>query len=142
MTSSENNNWSTPILIITILTVGLCILYFTSNYFSKQVPPQERQDFDYSGRFAQPAKTPDRIVLSKNEKLVTGRNSLVFKGIDKNVVIIDLYLLDMDKEQAYEKRFTKKEAKRGFSLGGGNYRLVSVNDRYLTLKIITKPSTP
>ena len=69
-----------------------------------------------------------------------GRNGLVFKGIDKDIVILNLYLLDMDSEQAYEKRFLKKDAKKEMVLGGAKYRLLSVNDKFLTLKIISESS--
>jgi hypothetical protein len=141
MISSENKNWLMPILIITLVAIVLCIVYFTSNDISQPLNPQASREFDYSGRPTQRLATPSQIILTKNEKLDIGRNCLVFKGIDKNVVIIDLYLLDMDSEQAYQKRFLKKEAKKELSLGEGKYRLVSVNDNYLTLKIINEPST-
>jgi len=140
MISSENRNWLTPILIITLIAIVLGVVYFASNDFSKQTP-QASGEFDFSGRPTQTMATPNQIILTKNEKLDIGRNCLVFKGLDKNVVIIDLYLLDMDSEQAYQKRFLKKEAKKKLSLGEGKYRLLSVNDRYLTLKIINEPST-
>jgi len=47
----------------------------------------------------------------------------------------------MDSEQAYEKRFLKKEAKKEMVLGKGRYRLLSVNNKNLILKIIEGPST-
>ena len=51
------------------------------------------------------------------------------KGVEHKTVVLDLYLLDMDREQAYEKRFPKKEAKKEMKLGRDIYRLLSVNDR-------------
>ena len=142
MISSENKSWTTPILIITIVAIMLGMLYLSSGYFSKPSTTQGRQEFDFSGRPTQRIVTPNQVVLRKNEKLVVGRNGLVFKGLDKNVVIIDLYLLDMDSEQAYKKRFLKKEAKKEMVLGREKYRLVSVNDKNLILKIINEPSIP
>ncbi len=141
MISSENKNWTTPILIITIVTIMLGTLYFSSSYLSKQATPPARKEFDYADRPTQYMATPTQIVLKINEKLAVGRNGLVFKGVEKNVVIIDLYLLDMDSEQAYKKRFLKKEAKKEMVLGKGRYRLLSVNDKNLILKIIKEPST-
>ena len=140
MISSENKSWTTPILIIVIVTIMLGMMYLSSSYFSDQATPSARQEFDYSGRPTQQMATPDRVVLRKNEKLVVGRNGLVFKGIDKNTVVIDLYLLDMDTEQAYHKRFLKKDAKKEMVLGRGKYRLLSVNDKNLVLKIVNEPS--
>ncbi|MFC1831792.1 hypothetical protein ACFL0S_07205 [Thermodesulfobacteriota bacterium] len=141
MISSENKNWTTPILITTIVTIMLGTLYFSSSYLSKQETPPARKEFDYSGRPTQYMTTPTQVVLKINEKLAIGRNALVFKGVEKNVVIVDLYLLDMDSEQAYKKRFLKKEAKKEMVLGKGRYRLLSVNDKNLILKIIEEPST-
>ncbi len=141
MISSENKNWTTPILITTIVTIMLGTLYFSSSYLSKQETSPARKEFDYSGRPTQYVTTPTQVVLKINEKLAIGRNALVFKGVEKNVVIVDLYLLDMDSEQAYKKRFLKKEAKKEMVLGKGRYRLLSVNDKNLILKIIEEPST-
>ena len=141
MISSENKSWTTPILIITIVATMFGMLYFSSSYFSKESTPMARQEFDFSGRPTQQITTPNQIVLRKNEKFIIGRNGLVFKGLDKNVVVIDLYLLDMDTEQAYKKRFLKKEAKKEMVLGRERYRLLSVNDKNLILKKISEPST-
>ena len=38
------------------------------------------------------------------------------------------------------KRFLKKDAKKEMVLGGAKYRLLSVNDKFLTLKIISESS--
>ncbi len=141
MISSENKNWTTPILIVTMVTIMLGTLYFSSGYLSKQATPPAPKEFNYAERPTQYMATPNQIVLKINEKLVIGKNGLVFKGVEKNVVIIDLYLLEMDSEQAYKKRFLKKEAKKEMVLGKGRYRLLSVNDKNLILKIIKEPST-
>ena len=141
MPSSERKSWIVPLFFITLLAIVAGVLYYISSDFYQQRYPQGRKEFDHGGRPVQSTATADQIILTKNEKLDIGRNCLVFKGLDKNVVIIDLYLLDMDSEQAYQKRFLKKEAKKKLSLCEGKYRLLSVNDRYLTLKIINEPST-
>ena len=140
MTSSENTNWSTPVLIIAMITIVGGILYFFSDNFSRQPGSRTSQEFDYSGRPVQQMVTPNQIMLIKDEKYSFGKNSLVFKEIDKNFIVIHLYLLDMDAEQAYEKRFLKKDAKKEMVLGGVKYRLLSVNDKFLTLKIISESS--
>ena len=77
MISSENKNWTTPILITTIVTIMLGMLYFSSSYLSKQATPQARKEFDYSGRPTQYMTTPNQVVLKINEKLAIGRNALV-----------------------------------------------------------------
>jgi hypothetical protein len=100
-----------------------------------------RRDLRYTPTTIQSTGATDQVVLPKNEKFVIGRNCLVYKGVEKKTLILDLYLLDMDPEQAYEKRFPKKEAKEEMRLGGDTYRLLSVNDRYMTLKILRTSPT-
>lgn len=138
MISSEKNNWFTPVLIVTLLIIVFCVLYM-STYFTKQNPVNLRKEFDYAGRPVPAAVKTDQAVLRKDERFVIGRNCLVFRGVAKKMILIDLYLLDMDPEQPYKKRFPKKEAKKEFSLGQGTYRLLSVNNHVLVLKIVKQP---
>lgn len=142
MIPTEKNTWSTPMLITFLIICVLGALYFTSSYLSNQQATLARRDLRYTPTAAQSIGTPDQVVLPKNEKFMIGRNCLVYKGVDKKTVVLDLYLLDMDSEQAYEKRFPKKEAKEEMQMGGDIYRLLSVNDRFMTLKIVHTASTP
>lgn len=134
MPSSEEKNWSIPIIIITLLAIVLGVLYYVSTDFYKQKHPQGRKEFDYGGRPVQSTATADQVLLTKNEKLVIDRTCLVYKGVEKKIILVDLYLLDLDPEQAYEKRFLKKDAKKEILLGEGRYRLLSVNNQHLILK--------
>jgi len=138
MISSEKNNWFTPVLVVTLLIIVFCALYL-STYFTKQNPANVRKELAYAGKPVQAAVMTDQAVLMKDERFVIGRNCLVFRGVDRKMILIDLYLLDMDSEQAYRKRFLKKEAKKEFSLGQGTYRLLSVNNNALILKIVKQP---
>jgi hypothetical protein len=138
ISSEENNNWFVPLLIVTILIIVLGILYASTD-FIKQGPTRGLKEFDYAGRPVQQMVYKDQLILKRYEKFVIGRNGLVFKGVEKKTIIVDLYLLDMDPEQAYEKRFLKKDAKRALSLGEGTYRLQSVNNNHLILKKISNP---
>ncbi len=142
MSSSEQKNWFIPILVISLLTTGLGLLYFISPEFFKAKNAQERREFDYSGRPVQTMTTTGQIILRKNERHFIGRNCLVFKGLEKKTIIIDLYVLELDPEQAFEKRFLKKDAKKEMVLGDGKYRLISVNNQNLILKSLQKESTP
>lgn len=141
MLSSEKNTWSTPLLITVLIVCVLGTLYITSSYLSSQQASMARRDLRYTPTPLQSTGPPDQVVVPRNEKFVIGRNCLVFKGVENRTVILDLYLLDMDPEQAYEKRFPKKEAKEAMKLGSDTYRLLSVNDRYMTLKIVRTSPT-
>ena len=140
MISSEKKNWSTPGLLTLLIACVFGAMYYASHYLTAQ-QTLVRRELNSATTLAPTTGKADQLVLPKNEKYVIGRNCLVYKGIDKNILVLDLYLLDMDPEQAYEKRFPKKAAKEEMVMGGDRYRLLSVNDRYLTLKIIKIAST-
>ena len=120
----------------------LATLYFTSSYLSNQQASLTRRDLRYSSTPSQAIKTLDRVVLTRDQKFVIGWNCLVYKGIENKTVVLDLYLLDMDREQAYEKRFPKKEAKKEMKLGGDSFLGRSGKDRYMTLKIVRTSASP
>ncbi len=134
--SSENKSWSTPIFVIIILAIAVGVVYYISSDSYQEQYPKGRQEFDYGGRPVQSISTPNQIILTKNEKLTIDRTCVVFLGSDRKWIFIDLYLLDLDPEQPYEKRYNKKKAKKEMLLGEKRYRLVSVNKNHLVLKIL------
>jgi hypothetical protein len=136
MPSSEEKSWIVPLFVITFLAIVVGVLYYISTDYYKQRFSQGREEFDYGGRPVQSTATADQVILTKNEKLILGRTCLVFRGVKKKMIIVDLYLLDLDPEQPYEKRFSKKIAKKEMMLGEGRYRLISVNNQHLVLKTI------
>ena len=79
----------------------------------------------------------NKILLVKNEKLVIGRTGLEFKGLEKKTILIDLYLLDLDDEQPYPKKFSIKQAKKEIRLSKYKYRLNSVNEKFLKLELLS-----
>ena len=84
MISSEKSTWSTPLLITVLIFFVLATLYFTSSYLSNQQASLTRRDLRYSSTPSQAIKTLDRVVLTRDQKFVIGRNCLVYKGIEKN----------------------------------------------------------
>jgi len=83
-----------------------------------------------------------KILLIKNEKLVIGRTALEFKGVEQKTIFIDLYLLDLDNEQPYPKKISIKQAKKEMRLSKYKYRLISVNDKFLKLELLSPLQTP
>ncbi len=142
MSSSRNNNWFTLFLFFLILALVVGGMYYTSSDNFKNIKPVDRKEFDFSGRPVQPMSHPGQFILVKDKKYTVGRSSFIYKGIESNTIIIDHYLLDLDTEQAYEKRFLKKEAKKEMLLGEGKYQLYSVNKNFLILKTAQEPITP
>jgi hypothetical protein len=136
MPSSDEKSWFVPLIVITFLAIVVGVLYYISTDFYKQQHSMGRKEFDYGGRPVQSTATTDQVILTKNEKFVIGRTCLVFRGVEKKRILVDLYLLDLDPQQAYEKRISKKDAKKELLLGEGRYRLISINDQHLILKIL------
>ncbi len=142
MPETERKNWFAPLFFIFILSIVFSVFYYISSDFYKQKHPFGRKEFDYGGRPVPSVATNDQVLLARNEKFVTGRTCLVYKGVEKKMILLDLYLLDLDPEQIYEKRFSKKEAKKELLLGEGRYRLISANDSHLILKKLHETTTP
>lgn len=84
----------------------------------------------------------DDIYLVKNNKLTIGNTCLDYKGLDNNTLLIDLYLLDLDREQSFSQRISRKQMKHGIRLGDYRYRVLSAKDRYVKLKVISVSTTP
>lgn len=78
--------------------------------------------------------TKGQIILPLNERIILGRNGLVYKGLEGKKVLLDFYLLDLDDEQPFRKKFVKKDAKKEMKLGSTTYRLVSANKHLLIMK--------
>lgn len=136
MIPSEETNWISPLFIVAIIAAVLGLLYFISTDFYKQ-KSSARSEFDYGGRPVQSISHPGQIILQVNERKTIGKNGLVYRGMKNRSIIVDLYLLEMDPEQAYEKKFSRKGAKKKMILGDGMYHLVSANANMLVIKEVS-----
>jgi hypothetical protein len=77
-----------------------------------------------------------RVILMRDEALTISRNRLVFRGLEDGTILLDLYLLDLDSQYAYPRQITRELADEGFRLGDSRYRLLSVNQKTLTLETL------
>lgn len=141
MASSNNKNSLKLFGIIIILALSFWAIFYvsTDTYQKKAKLRQERADTINKTEKSQKA---NQVVLKRNERHDVGRTSLVYKGVEKGVIFVDLYLLDLDPKQSYLKKIKEAEAKKELDLGGVKYRLISANERYLTLKILRLSLTP
>ena len=127
--------------IVIILALSFWAIFYvsTDTYQKNAKIRQERAD---AINKIEKVKKADEVVLKKNERRNVGRTSLVYKGKDRDSIVVDLYLLDLDPKQSYRKEFKEAEAEKELNLGGVKYRLISVNNSYLTLKILHLSLTP
>ena len=136
MTSSEKTNWYVPIIIFIALTTIFFGLYYSSDLVSYR-ESQLRKEFDYAGRPTQPITRTDQVFLKRDEKKIVGKYGLTFRGLENKLIVLDLYLMEMDPHQPYRRKISKKEAKESITFGTERYRLSSVNRSSLVLKKIT-----
>ena len=140
MPSTEQKNLLSTLFIVLILALPFLFLYIASFNSAKQQSQMEREEFDYGGRPVQQMETdaiPSQLVLHKDKRIVVGKNGLVYKGSEGKDILIDFYLLEMDPEQPYLKKFRKKDAKKKMRIGSHTYRLVSANQNILVMKEMT-----
>lgn len=145
MAGSDKNNKLKVIGIITILVVSfLSVYYVSTESYQKRFQAARQERIDEIKKTEDQAKKTrgDRIVLKRGERHEVGRTSIVFKGLQDRDILVDLYLHDLDPKQRYLKKVAKDEAEDGFELGGVKYSLVSVNDHYLTLRLLRLSRTP
>ncbi|MDJ0623071.1 MAG: hypothetical protein QNJ17_08895 [Desulfocapsaceae bacterium] len=145
MAGSDKKSKLKVIGIITILVVSFLSIYYvsTESYQKRfQAARQERVAAINKTEYQAKKTKGDRIVLKKGERQDVGRTSLVFKGLQDSNIMVDLYLHDLDPKQRYLKKVAKDEAEDGFELGGIKYRLMTVNNRYLTLRLLRLSRTP
>jgi hypothetical protein len=139
MSSSTRKKTFAFIFIALTLAIPFGMIYYVSTDYYKERYQKWRRDSDQAGRAIHSSIKADQIVLTKNEKLVVKRTCLVFKGLDKKIILLDLYLLDLDPEQPYPVRIAKRDAKKEMRIGGNRFKLISVNNRYLSLKLLGSP---
>lgn len=141
MSSSTRKKAFALFFIILTLAIPFAIIYYLSTDYYKERYQQWRKNSDESGREIRSTITADRIILKKNEKLVVGRTCLVFKGLEKKVILVDLYLLDLDPEQPYLIKLPRRDTDKDLIIGGNTFKLVSVNNQYLNLQLVHSPQT-
>lgn len=76
-----------------------------------------------------------QVLLQRGAKVVIDKTCLVFKGVSRGKVALDLYLLEMDPDVSYPLSFTKESLQKGVWVDNVMYQLVSVRKKSLRLMI-------
>ena len=81
-------------------------------------------------------RAPDtvNITLELDQEIQIGRNRIAFKGLENNVLHLELYILELDPEAGYPKSIPIKDARRGVELGDYHYVLKSVGKSRIKLR--------
>jgi len=149
MKKTQPHNWSYVIYYTlgSILFLGL-LLFAAETFFPSTSPERIPRRDDLSARFisspswdTRPQDTPGRqpaaaerekITLALNQALIIGKSKLVYRGMATNShFIMDVVILDLDPQAFYGYRFSIDDARRGFRLGGHNFKLISARKNAL-----------
>jgi hypothetical protein len=87
-----------------------------------------------------PAKeTGNRLVLPLNQPLLSKGIVLVFRGkVPSGKFKMDVVINRLDPNVSYPRIFSVPEAKRGFTIGGRQFRLEKITPHYLRLSSVDK----
>jgi hypothetical protein len=140
MEETRKRRW----LIILFFTLVACLFIgFIYSAMTGSVDPRYRRRLEDSvNRFKEQQRRlqPDtvNIALRLNEEIQVGKNKIAFKGLKKNTLHLELFILDLDPEGGYPYALPVKEARRGIQLGEHRYVLKSASPSHIRLQRITK----
>ena len=132
---------------VAVLFIGLCLLipFGITYYVSTDMYKKRFADWQARNRAAGvPSKSEvstEQVVLIKDDRVKVGKTALVYKGIDKGRISLDLYLLELDAGYPYPQQFQKGPKEKAIRMGDISYSLVSVNSRVLVLNILNMMQT-
>ncbi len=144
MSSNKSKQLSTYFFTFIILLAALAVTYsLSSSTVIERSRPKEVPAKITTARlsFASSFNKGDAFLV-KDDKLVIGKTCLDFKGLDDDSFVVDFYLLDLDDEQPYPKKISRDKIGKEIHFGDYTYTLVSVNDRFVKLKLEKFFSTP
>ena len=145
MSSSSTNRRKTlaGLFLVVTMAIPFVMVYYVSTDSYKARYQQWRKTNEIPNtRQSQAIQNSDQFILTKNQKLEINKIGLEYKGIANKQLLINLYLLDFDPKQPYPIKVSKKEAKKGFTIGDHRFKMLSGNDRFINLKLLESFQTP
>ena len=74
------------------------------------------------------------IFLPLGERVRIDKNVVVYRGLENNMALIDIFISDLDPQQAYRHAVPKSDAGKQIRLGGQTFQLKSITAGKLKLK--------
>ncbi len=138
MSLPNKKGWLAILFIIFCLAIPFGITY----YVSMPASQARYEGWRTRGRgIAANVKLTSRVsakqlLLVKNDRVKIKNTCLVFRGLEKGEVMLDLYLLELDPGYAYPQRFSRDNNGDAIRLGDVTYTVASANNYSLTLKVL------
>ena len=146
MSSNSSTGDRRPLVsLFLILALGLIpfgILYYTLGDKSDARYQQWRESRRQEVEPVQLIKSTDQFILTKDEKLELNKICIEFKGVENKNFLLNLYLLDFDRQQSFPVQVSKKDIRESITFGGTQFTILSGNDRTIKVKLIDSYQTP
>ena len=146
MSSNSSTGDKRPLVsLLLILALGLIpfgILYYTLGDKSDARYQQWRESRRQAAEPVPLIKSTDQFILTKDEKLELNKIGIEFKGVENKNFLLNLYLLDFDRQQSFPVQVPKKDIRESITFGGTQFTILSGNDRTIKVKLIDSYQTP
>lgn len=118
--------------VVFFLGCGLFVTYCVYYLVNPPSSPHSAPAITASAK-VQKAKTSADCVFVRGQANAVDNLELRYVGLEKDIILIDVTIVDLDPEYAYRHRIPKKSARNGFQVAGKSFKLLSVNDSVLKL---------
>ncbi len=137
----NKKGWLAILFIIFCLAVPFGLTYYVSTPKSKERFEAWKTRGTNANVQAESQISAKQLLLIKNDRVKVKNTCLVFKGLEKGQVLLDLYLLELDPVHAYPQRFSRETNGKAIRLGDVTYAVKSANNSSLTLKVLQAMGT-
>jgi len=141
MSLPNKKGWLAIFFTLFCLAIPFGLTYYVSTPLSKARFKEWRVRATAAHTKEKSQISAKQLLLIKNDRVKIKNTCLVFKGIEKDQVVLDLYLLELDPGYAYPQRFSRKTNGNAIRLGDVTYAVKSANNSSLTLKILQATGT-
>lgn len=144
MNKTRPRNWLDKLFYTSICLVFLGALYFVVEaFFPKTSPELIPRDDALSAKFmsnpqwgntyqrdvrerALSGPVKEKVLLSLNQEKKFEKSKIVYRGLEGSLAFkIDVVIPELDPNAYYRYRIHIEDAKKGFRLGGQNFKLIS-----------------
>lgn len=138
MNDTEHSRWPRTLFFIFIGLFFAASFYWISirqvdlsAWRSRRVVPFPARDIETE---AIAYVAGDEITLSLDEPADMNDMRIIYRGMDRGVLNLDLIIPELDSQYAYAYRIPKKQAKQGFRMYGRSFTLTYSHDTRIRLK--------
>lgn len=126
MDQSKVHKWSTFFFLLPSSIVLAYLVFYLATFTPSYADARPSTSAATAGLIA-PAAHKNIILVKGQTQTIGGKIELTYQGLDTGSVVIDITLLDLDRNYAYRRKIPKRVAHHGFQLAQRQYQLISAN---------------